>query len=81
MSCVLLGLQLPVPDHTTLLAGAAAASPVGSRGCQRHKAASMSCWTASAWMVFGQGEWNASKHGRARRRWRKLHHCRRRQHG
>ena len=68
----LLGLDLAVPDHTTLsrrgrsFAGrqprvAAHAGPVhlvlDSTGLQ----------------LFGQGEWDAQKHCRTRRQWRKLH--------
>ena len=68
----LLGLALSVPDHTTLsrrgrvFAGRqprvlASAGPVhlvlDSTGLQ----------------LFGQGEWDAEKHGRLRRAWRKLH--------
>ncbi len=68
----LLGLDLAVPDHTTLsrrghsVAGrqprvAAHAGPVhlvlDSTGLQ----------------LFGQGEWDAHKHGRTRRQWRKIH--------
>ena len=68
----LLGVELPVPDHTTLsrrghaFAGrqprvAAGSGPVhlvlDSTGLQ----------------LFGQGEWDAEKHGRAKRQWLKLH--------
>ncbi len=68
----LLGLELSVPDHSSLSrrgrafcrpvsAGAAESRPdppcVGQRGLE----------------LFGQGEWNAVKHGRTRRSWRKLH--------
>ena len=68
----LLGVELPVSDHTTLsrrghaFAGrqprvAAGSGPVhlvlDSTGLQ----------------LFGQGEWDAEKHGRAKRQWLKLH--------
>lgn len=68
----LLGLELPVPDHTTFsrrsadlevaLALARTAEPVtvviDSTGLK----------------VFGKGEWHLEKHGgQARRSWRKLH--------
>ena len=68
----LLGAALPVPDHTTLsrrgrvFAGrqprvATSAGPIhlllDSTGLE----------------LFGQGEWDAEKHGRRKRQWRKLH--------
>jgi hypothetical protein len=68
----LLELQLPVPDHTTLsrcsrsCAGRQPQVP-GTEG------AIHVVLDSTGLKVFGQGEWNASKHGRARRKWRKLH--------
>lgn len=68
----LLGLQLSVPDHTTL-------SRRGKAFARRQprppatKGAIHLVLDSTGLEVFGQGEWNASKHGRSRRRWRKLH--------
>jgi hypothetical protein len=68
----LLGTQLPVPDHTTL-------SRRGRDFAKRQPRVPISggaihlVMDSTGLEVFGQGEWNASKHGRARRRWRKLH--------
>ena len=68
----LLGLDLPVPDHTTLSRrgrGFAKRQPrVPATGGAIHVVLD-----STGLEVFGQGEWNASKHGRARRKWRKLH--------
>lgn len=68
----LLGLHLPVPDHTTLsrrgrdFAGRPPRVP--ATGGAIHVVLD-----STGLEVFGQGEWNASKHGRARRKWHKLH--------
>jgi hypothetical protein len=67
----LLGLDLSVPDHTTLsrrghgFAGRQA--QVVARGPVHLLVDS------TGLQLFGQGEWDAEKHGRARRNWRKLH--------
>ena len=68
----LLGLDLAVADHTTLLRRGRAFA-----GCQPR------VWAGTAPVhlmldstgleLFGQGEWCAAKHGRLRRRWLKLH--------
>jgi hypothetical protein len=68
----LLGLQLPVPDHTTLsrrgrsFAGRQPRVPISGGAIHL-------VMDSTGLEVFGQGEWNATKHGRTRRRWRKLH--------
>ncbi len=68
----LLGLELRVPDHTTLsrrgraFAGRQPRVPVG--GGPVHLVLD-----STGLELFGQGEWYAAKHGRARRRWLKLH--------
>ncbi len=68
----LLGLGLAVPDHSTLsrrdrtFAGRQPRVPVGSGAIDL-------VLDSTGLELFGQGEWNASKHGRARRSWRKLH--------
>jgi transposase len=68
----LLGLELSVPDHTTL-------SRRGRSFAGRHPRVIPSTGPihlvldSTGLELFGQGEWNAEKHGRARRTWRKLH--------
>ena len=67
----LLGLDLPVPDHTTL----------SRRGCtltnRRPHVVPHSplhlLIDSTGLKLFGKGEWDGEKHGRARRSWRKLH--------
>jgi len=68
----LLGLELRVPDHTTLsrrsrsFAGRQPRVPAG--GDPMHLVLD-----STGLELFGQGEWCAAKHGRARRRWLKMH--------
>ena len=67
----LLGMALPVPDHTTLnRRGRAFAGrqPRMSPGGPVHLVLD-----STGLELFGQGEWCAAKHGRLRRRWLKLH--------
>ena len=68
----LLGLQLPVPDHTTLSRRsrtfAGRQSRVPATNGRIHLVLD-----STGLELFGQGECNASRHGRARRSWRKLH--------
>ena len=59
----LLGFELPVPDHTTL-------SRRGRGGRQRTCAPRAGQHRLE---LFGQGEWNAERHSRARPRWLKLY--------
>ncbi len=67
----LLGLDLCVPDHTTLSRRSgefARRRPhVTSHGA-RHLIID-----STGLKLFGQGEWDEERHGRARRSWRKLH--------
>ncbi len=68
----LLCLDLAVPDHTTLsrrARGFAGRQPRASR----HDGPIHLVLDSTGLQVFGQGEWDAEKHGRARRQWRKLH--------
>ncbi len=68
----LLGLDLAVPDHTTLSRrgrGFAARQPrVARRDGPVHLVLD-----STGLQLFGQGEWDAAKQGRTRRQWRKLH--------
>ncbi len=67
----LLGLELRVPDHTTLSRRgrdfAGRPPRVGTSGGPVHLVLD-----STGLELFGQGEWCAAKHGRARRRWMKL---------
>ncbi len=68
----LLGMTLPVPDHTTLsrrgraFAGRQLRVQAGSGPVHL-------VLDSTGLELFGQGEWCAAKHGRLRRRWLKLH--------
>ena len=68
----LLGVDLPVPDHTTLSrrgqAFAGRQPRVAAGGDPIHLVLD-----STGLQLFGQGEWDAEKHGRVRRRWLKLH--------
>ena len=67
----LLGQELRVPDHTTLSRrsrGFAGRQPKVVPNGPMHLVID-----STGLKLFGQGEWDAEKHGRARRSWRKLH--------
>jgi hypothetical protein len=68
----LLGMALPVPDHTTPSRRGRAFA-----GRQARVKASTGpvhlVLDSTGLELFGQGEWCAAKHGRLRRRWLKLH--------
>ena len=68
----LLGMALPVPDHTTLSRRGRAFA-----GRQAHIKAGTGplhlVLDSTGLELFGRGEWCAVKHGRLRRRWVKLH--------
>ena len=68
----LLGLELAIPEHITLSRrgrGFAGRQPrVARRDGPVHLVLD-----STGLQLFGQGEWDAQKHGRARRQWRKLH--------
>ena len=67
----LLGQELRVPDHTTLSRrgqGFAGGRPDVAPHGPMHLAID-----SSGLKLFGRGEWDEEKHGRARRSWRKLH--------
>ena len=68
----LLGLELSVPDHSTLSrrgrAFAGRQPRVAAGGGPVHLVLD-----STGLQVFGQGAWDAEKHGRTKRRWLKLH--------
>src|SRR5918994_2829803 len=73
VACVLrlLGLELPVPDHTTL-----SRRSRGFANCRPQvvpRGPLHLLLDSTGLKLFGKGEWNGEKHGRARRSWRKLH--------
>jgi hypothetical protein len=68
----LLGLQIAVPDHSTLSRrgrGFAGRQP----RVTRHDRPVHVVLDSTGLQVFGPGEWDAEKHGRKPRQWRKLH--------
>jgi hypothetical protein len=68
----LLGRDLRVPDHTTLSRrgrGFAGRRP----GVVPHGGPLHLVIDSSGLKLFGRGEWDAERHGRVRRSWRKLH--------
>ena len=68
----LLGLDLAVPDHSTLSRRGRAFA--GRQPRARAGTGPMQLVLDSTGLeLFGQGEWCAAKHGRLRRRWLKLH--------
>lgn len=68
----LLGLELRVPDHSTLSRRGRAFAGRQPR-CRADNGPMHLVLDSTGLELFGQGEWDAAKHGRARRRWRKLH--------
>ena len=68
----LLGLDLSVPDHTTLSRRGRAFAGRQPR-VARHDGPVHVVLDSTGLQVFGQGEWDAEKHGRKPRQWRKLH--------
>ena len=68
----LLGLEIAVPDHSTLSRrgrGFAGRQP----RAVRHDRPVHVVLDSTGLQIFGQGEWDAEKHGRKPRQWRKLH--------
>lgn len=68
----LMGLELPVPDHSTLsrrLKQLSISLPVGAKSEARHVVID-----STGVKVYGEGEWKTRQHGVSKRRtWRKLH--------
>ncbi|MGR0188958.1 transposase [Azospirillum aestuarii] len=70
----LLGLDLPVPDHTTLSRRSATLTPILRAALPDGPVHLV--LDSTGLKVFGAGEWLTDKHGaRQPRRWRKLHLC------
>lgn len=67
----LLGLDLSIPDHTTL--SRRSRSFAGRRPRVVPHGPLHLLIDSTGLKLFGQGEWQEAKHGRARRSWRKLH--------
>ena len=67
----LLGLDLFIPDHTTL--SRRSRNFAGRRPHTVSHGPVHLVIDSTGLKLFGQGEWNEEKHGRARRSWRKLH--------
>jgi Transposase DDE domain len=67
----LLGLDLTVPDHTTL--SRRSRGFAGRRPSVAPRGPLHLLIDSTGLKLFGQGEWQEHKHGRARRSWRKLH--------
>jgi hypothetical protein len=72
----LMGLDLPVPDHTTLSRRAGTWKPAA----KRHHMRAMSngpihvLVDSTGLKIYGAGQWLENKHGiKSRRKWRKLH--------
>jgi hypothetical protein len=68
----LLGLDLRVPDHSTLSRRSRGIARRQPRAARRDGDIHV-ILDSTGLQVFGQGEWDAEKHGRMPRQWRKLH--------
>jgi len=68
----LLGLDLAVPDHTTLSRRGRSFAGRQPRAAA-HAGPVHLVLDSTGLQLFGQGEWDAQKHGRTRRQWSKLH--------
>jgi hypothetical protein len=68
----LMGVQIEIPDYTSL---AKRAAKLGiSLDVRRHRGAIDVVVDSTGLKVFGEGEWKMRKHGKSKRRtWRKLH--------
>lgn len=70
----LMGLDLPVPDHTTLSRRAQAWEPSARPQRHREDGPLHVLVDSTGLKVYGAGQWLEDKHGaRSRRSWRKLH--------
>src|SRR3984885_3813546 len=68
----LLGLEVAVPDHSPLSRGGRGFAGRQPRAA-RHDRPVHVVLDSPGLQIFGQGEWDAERHGRKPRRWRKLH--------
>ena len=68
----LLGLELVVPDHTTLSRCSRSFAGRQLRATP-HGGPVHLVLDSTGLQLFGQGEWDAAEHGRTRREWHKLH--------
>ncbi len=71
-----MGLELPVPDHTTLSRRARTWKPSAGGNDRQHVAdgAIHVLFDSTGLKVYGACQWLEEKHGvRSRRSWRKLH--------
>jgi hypothetical protein len=68
----LLGLDLRVPDQSTLSRRGRAFAARETR-CRTNTGPMHLVLDCTGLELFGQGEWDAARHGRTRRRWLKLH--------
>jgi hypothetical protein len=68
----LLGVKLAIPDHSTLSRRGRSFAGRQPRSV-RHDGPVHRVRDSTGLQLFGQDEWDAAKHGRTRRRWRKLH--------
>ncbi len=71
----LMGLDLPVPDHTTLSRRAQIWEPAATQKHRAEEDGPLHVLVDSTGLkIYGAGQWLEDKHGtRARRTWRKLH--------
>ena len=67
----LLGGELAVPDHTTVSRGAARLESITRGPLPRGPLHVLI--DSTGLKMYGAGQWQAEKHGRSRRSWRKLH--------
>ena len=67
----LLDLDLAVPDHT--IPSRRGSGLAGQKPLEAPHGPAYLLIDSTGLNLFGQGEWNAKKHGRARRSWRKLY--------
>jgi hypothetical protein len=68
----LLGLEIAVPDHSTLSRRGSGFAGRQPRAVRHDKPVHV-VLDSTGLQVFGQGEWDAEKHGCKPRQWRKLH--------
>lgn len=71
----LMGVDLPVPDHTALSRRAQIWKPAATQKHPAEEDGLLHVLIDSTGLIYGAGQWLEDKHGtRARRTWHKLHH-------